>query len=654
MDNSSSHRDASIENSFLALKTVIKSIREELNNINEKCKESKDVLFLCTFIKPEVPIPIKMFESAFYNVRNYLAILQQYNIIAIQPHLDCFHVYSLIQTILKDIQLENGDENKNDKSRVMIGKLNELFYNVAAVYNSDDDDTLKTFEYVIPHIEFLMEQWNLYEYPVERDYKIPLILHKLGIYYSLHLYDGDKCYHYCDRALKLKYQQNKILVSEIPDAKKDTIGQMDTAHLLDAMGSACQLLYRFFDEKVHLFKTAGINISRIDDIGFQPLHIAASKGNIGVISILLERGCDVNMPISESDGTRAVHYAAANGHLDIVNLLIQVSNSTNARDKNGVTALHYAISNGHADVVKALAKADGCDINVADNNGQAPLHWSVKTGNLDIVTLLLSSNCCTDVADNNGEQPLHLACKMKNPTIASLLIKSHCDINACNKIGQQALHIVANNGDVAIATLLINANCEKTKHDKLGNAPLHIAASAGNEAMVSLLLKSGCSMTNGTTVKMTSKKMDNLRPFMLSKVTCGSDFKNIDNLSNKGKELIKKAIYFHQQALEHCNDDIETRVKIYSNIGLAYNEIGQPNKAEEYYFKGLNLLLQNAQVHSPHMAIAKCCNKIGNFFFSNGQFEHAQKYLTLAFEEYEALKKPNLEMVFLILIFFYI
>lgn len=86
-----------------------------------------------------------------------------------------------------------------------------------------------------------------------------------------------------------------------------------------------------------------------------PLHLAASRGNAEVVSILLEHGATVD-----------------------------------AKSARGMTPLHYAIEKGDVATVGALLDA-GADINAQNNNGDNPaLHIAAGCGHIDVLSELLA------------------------------------------------------------------------------------------------------------------------------------------------------------------------------------------------------------------------------------------------------------------------
>ena len=90
------------------------------------------------------------------------------------------------------------------------------------------------------------------------------------------------------------------------------------------------------------------------DIEPPPLLLAADRGHLKVIQLLLEAGADTNA-IDENLATASMA-ASHNGHLEVVRLLLEAGADTNATDysHSEATALMAAAHNGHLEVVRLL------------------------------------------------------------------------------------------------------------------------------------------------------------------------------------------------------------------------------------------------------------------------------------------------------------
>lgn len=82
------------------------------------------------------------------------------------------------------------------------------------------------------------------------------------------------------------------------------------------------------------------------------LHIAAGKGRIRIVALLIEAGARVNRPAS--NGNRPLHLAARAGSLETVKLLIGKQAFPDLKNDAGRTAYDVAVLHGKKDVAEFL------------------------------------------------------------------------------------------------------------------------------------------------------------------------------------------------------------------------------------------------------------------------------------------------------------
>lgn len=102
------------------------------------------------------------------------------------------------------------------------------------------------------------------------------------------------------------------------------------------------------------------------------------------------------------DGFTALHFAAFFGHPNAVSLLIERGAEVNAFGRGWMTgtALHSGVSRLRSEVVRVLLGA-GANPDVRQSGGWTPLHAAAKNGDLVSVELLLEAGA--DAAARNDE-----------------------------------------------------------------------------------------------------------------------------------------------------------------------------------------------------------------------------------------------------------
>ena len=115
--------------------------------------------------------------------------------------------------------------------------------------------------------------------------------------------------------------------------------------------------------------------------GDTAVSIAAFKGNLSYVKLLVDAGADVNLY-----GWPPLAYAAYNGHAQIVDYLLKRGARIDATTENGSSALFFAARFGHIEVVELLLNK--ADPTIANENGDTAVDWAVKSENTDIADLL--------------------------------------------------------------------------------------------------------------------------------------------------------------------------------------------------------------------------------------------------------------------------
>ncbi|KAK6126130.1 hypothetical protein DH2020_040108 [Rehmannia glutinosa] len=177
--------------------------------------------------------------------------------------------------------------------------------------------------------------------------------------------------------------------------------------------------------------------------GFDPLHIAASRGHHEIVQILLEHDPELSKTVGQSNATPLIS-AATKGHLPVVKELLSKDPSLlEIPRSNGKNALHLSARQGHVDIVRALLEKDPQLARRTDKKGQTALHMAVKGVSCDVVKLLLQADAAiVMLPDKFGNTALHIATRKKRSEIVNeLLMLRDTNVNALTRDHKTALDI---------------------------------------------------------------------------------------------------------------------------------------------------------------------------------------------------------------------
>jgi ankyrin repeat protein len=103
----------------------------------------------------------------------------------------------------------------------------------------------------------------------------------------------------------------------------------------------------------------GINLSGVNDkgaFGNTPLHIAAIRGDIDAVQILLDYGAEINA--QGEGGYTPLHEAVEQGHYDIVELLFKNGSSVSIKNEDELTAIDLAKITADNNIIKLLKSSE--------------------------------------------------------------------------------------------------------------------------------------------------------------------------------------------------------------------------------------------------------------------------------------------------------
>ncbi|XP_070081405.1 ankyrin repeat domain-containing protein 6 isoform X9 [Equus przewalskii] len=220
--------------------------------------------------------------------------------------------------------------------------------------------------------------------------------------------------------------------------------------------------------------------------GRTPLHLAANKGHLSVVQILLKAGCDLDV---QDDGDQtALHRATVVGNTEVIAALIQEGCALDRQDKDGNTALHEASWHGFSQSAKLLVKA-GANVLAKNKAGNTALHLACQNSHSQSTRILLLGGSRADLKNNAGDTCLHVAARYNHLSIIKLLLSAFCSVHEKNQAGDTALHVAAALNHKKVVKILLEAGADGTIVNNAGQTPLETARYHNNPEVALLLTK---------------------------------------------------------------------------------------------------------------------------------------------------------------------
>lgn len=238
--------------------------------------------------------------------------------------------------------------------------------------------------------------------------------------------------------------------------------------------------------------------------GRTPLHLAAYKGHIAVVRILLAAGCDLDI---EDDGDQtALHRAAVVGNTDVISALVQEGCALDRQDKDGNTALHEAAWHGFSQTVKLLVKA-GANVHAKNKAGNTALHLACQNGHVQSCRVLLLGGSRPDSKNSVGDTCLHVSARYNHVSVIRALLGAICSVTDRNHTGDTALHIAASLNHRKTVRMLLEAGADSRIKNNTGETALDQARENNSPEVALLLTKAPQSFSRGRTVRKRRDKM---------------------------------------------------------------------------------------------------------------------------------------------------
>lgn len=255
------------------------------------------------------------------------------------------------------------------------------------------------------------------------------------------------------------------------------------------------------------------------------LNMVARRGQTTLVTLVLDRGMDVNHNYVESTSAKGMRFFVRHAPV-LVDISLRAADEIDKKQfelwkkdfGSNSSALHSAAAGGHEAVVKLLVDR-GANIHHVTTQGWNVIHFAAWAGVLPILQFIVQRGVFVQAMTEQSWTALHCAAfRGRAPTI-EMLANLGVPVDAFTKQRKTALHLAASEGhEDAVRTLVARGANLETRNSR-GQTALHLAAIGGQKEVVKALLEAGANRdvaaSNGDTPIKLAKGGLNAEPAIL-------------------------------------------------------------------------------------------------------------------------------------------
>lgn len=284
----------------------------------------------------------------------------------------------------------------------------------------------------------------------------------------------------------------------LPEDEPTLFGALRCSHQIMVENQIAKGFDINFKKSGEAYKVKGPFMShRIQTSLYSPLHVAVLHSSIKTISLLINKGADVN--IMDEQLRTPLHFAVVANRIGVVNLLIDFGAQMDLQSSSGRSPLIEAVI-GENDECARLLVERGADLDLCDLKGSSVLHLLCfsRTPNMELIKFVLEKGAKVDITNKKGATPLMFAANLKQIPLVKLLLDHGANINHRDNQGYSAIHLCSNiqrrlvAGEPNILLYLIHQGAHTNIPDKAGKTILDKAIPAMSIASLKILLKTDC------------------------------------------------------------------------------------------------------------------------------------------------------------------
>ena len=217
------------------------------------------------------------------------------------------------------------------------------------------------------------------------------------------------------------------------------------------------------------------------------LFTMVARKSVDGVAVMLDLGADVNGSNSKKESP--LYLAASKGYIGIVDLLLRKDANINAQGEDG-NALQGASLRWHIQVVQMLLDR-GADIDTHGGEYGNAVNAASAGNNEKIVQLLLDYSGTSDVEEGVCDSALYIASDRGHNSVVRTLLNRNANINARRGRYGNALQAASFRGHLQVVQTLLDRGADvNARGGEYGNS-LQAASHRGHEKVVQMLLERG-------------------------------------------------------------------------------------------------------------------------------------------------------------------
>ena len=236
----------------------------------------------------------------------------------------------------------------------------------------------------------------------------------------------------------------------------------------------------------------------IDDFGNTALHLAAIKGSVPMIELLVSKGSKINSVNNQLN--TALHLSIMNSNDGVSEILINKGSNLEMQNIVGKTPLHLSVRYNRTSIAGLLIKKR-VNINSRDDQQRTPLALAAReSGNVEIAKLLISQGACINTRDSDNNMPLNFAAWKCFNGLIDLLLDMNAEFDKSNNRAYGMAFSAANCGSLRLFNN-VSENSEELFSNEFFNKDLMQAAiSGGSLGIVKILSSKGTKIIEETDI----------------------------------------------------------------------------------------------------------------------------------------------------------